>query len=160
MEDMLMSIFLEGAESAEGEPPAPPRPSRPATGWCRSAGFRLANMNGDTPVLRATAAGAGDDSRRSVLFALIADNGTLLEVAERRFRNRTRYVLIHHQIGRTAVLGAYDAVPTDAQLADILSGRDRDGGRMRATIEFQASGDSNVNLLVPMTPPATPERRN
>lgn len=153
MEDTLMAHFLESNGPVGGVRTAEPNAPRPGPVWCRSTGFRLANMSGPTLVLRTITSGTGDDTRRSVLIALIADNGTMLEVVERRLRNQTRYVLIHHQIGRTMILGAYDAVPTDAQLADILSGADQEGGRARATIEYQASGDSNVNLLVPMTPP-------
>jgi hypothetical protein len=160
MEDTIMSVFLESRNGGDDGEATAPRPPRRGADWCRSTGFTLPNMGGATPVLHATNAGTGGDTRRSVLFALIADNGTLLEVAERRFRNRTRYLLIHHQIGRTMVLGAYDSLPTDAQLADILNGRDREGGQARAVIEYQASGDSNINLLVPMTaPPAVPGAR-
>ncbi len=158
MEDAILSHFLESDGTVGSVRTAEPDARQPGPHWCRSPGFRLANMSGPTPVLRATTPGAGDDTRRSVLFALIADNGTMLEVVERRFRNRTRYVLVHHQIGRTMILGAYDAVPTDAQLADILSGRDQAGGRARATIVYQASGDSTINLLVPMDVPAMPAR--
>lgn len=160
MDDAILSIFLEHNESEDGTEPAPPPTPRRGTDWCRSAGFTIPSLGGSTPILRATTSASGDDQRRSVLFALIADNGTLMEVAERRFRNRTRYVLIHHQIGQTMVLGAYDAVPTDAQIEDILTGRDREGGRARATIDYQASGDSSVNMLVPMSVPATPAPAN
>ena len=114
--------------------------------WCPASQFRLANMSGSTPVLRATGAAGGDDSRRSVLVALVADNGTIIEVVERRFRDRTRFVLMYHQIGRSAVLGSYASVPTDAQIQNILSGADREGGRIRAAIDYDASGDSRVTV--------------
>lgn len=114
--------------------------------WCRSGGYSVPGAAGPTPVLRDLTPGAGEDSGRRVLIALVADNGTMFEVRERRFRNRTRYVLIHHQIGRTLVLGAYDGVPTDEQIAAIATGRDPEGGRARAVIDYQASGDSNISV--------------
>ena len=120
--------------------------------WCRSVGYRHPEALGPTPVLRDMSPGVGEDSWRRVLIALVADNGTMFEVAERRFQNRTRFVLIHHQIGRTTVLGAYDSVPTDEQIADIALGRDREGGRARATIVHQASGGSSINVQVAPTP--------
>lgn len=144
MEDAIMGHRL-GAE-VEG---------RTGPLWCPSSHFRLPNMSGPTPVLRATADAGGEDSRRSVLVALIADNGTMIEVVQRRFRGRTRFVLMHHQIGRSVVLGSYDAVPTDEQIANILSGADREGGQARAVIDYQASGDSGVTVIA-APEPATP----
>ena len=44
------------------------------------------------------------------------------------------------------MLGAYDAVPTDAQIAAIATGRDRDGGQARAAIDYRARGDSNITI--------------
>lgn len=114
--------------------------------WCPSSQLQLANMSGPTPVLRATGTTGGGDSRRSVLVALVADNGTTIEVVERHFQGRTRFVLMYHQVGRSSVLSAYASVPTDAQIQDILSGRDREGGRIRAFIDYDASGDSRVTV--------------
>jgi hypothetical protein len=151
MEDAIMAHNLAGVEVSGGqsdEPGAPP--SRPH--WCRSAGYRIPDSLGPTPVLRDQNSQPGDDTRRSVLIALLSDSGTMIEVVERHFRNRTRFVVVHHQIGQTTVLGSYDSVPTDAQIGDIATGADRDGGRARATIVYQASGDSNVNVQVAPAP--------
>lgn len=143
MSDAILSHTpLDSARDGRGDAPA----TAAGPGWCRSGGYSVPGAAGPTPVLRDLSPGAGEDSWRRVLVALVADNGTLFEVRERRLGNRTRYVLIHHQIGRTLVLGAYDAVPTDEQLAAIATGRDRDGGRGRAVIDYQASGDSNISV--------------
>jgi hypothetical protein len=151
VEDAILAHNLAGGDLSGGqsdEPNAPPVRPR----WCRSAGYRIPDSLGPTPVLRDENPRAGDDTRRSVLIALISDSGTMIEVVERRFRDRTRFVVIHHRIGQTMVLGSYDSVPTDAQIGDIATGADRDGGRARATITYQASGDSSVNVQVAPSP--------
>jgi hypothetical protein len=127
-----------------------------ARGWCRSAGYRVANAAGTTPVFRILDPPASDLPRRRVLVALLADNGTMFEVMERRFDNRTSYVLIHHQIGRTLVLGSYDSPPTDEQLRAIDSGEDGDGGRARAVITYHANGDSNIVIQAAPSPAPAP----
>jgi hypothetical protein len=136
------------AHNLAGEGGAPPNRQR----WCRSAGYSIPDALGPTPVLRDENPGTGDDTRRRVLIAIWGDNGTMVEVMERRFRERTRFVVIHHQIGQTTVLGAFDSVPTDAQLQAIATGADREGGRARATIIYQANGDSSVNVQVAPAP--------
>lgn len=123
--------------------------------WCRTEGFRMANTMGPTPVLRDLTPRPEGEMDRRVLVALLADNGTMLEVVERRLHERTRFVLVHHQIGRTMVLGAYDGIPTDAQLAAIMSGEDREGGRARAVIDYEAGGDSRISISTGPPPPRT-----
>jgi len=76
----------------------------------------------------------------------------MMEVAERRFQERSRFVVIHHQIGQTTIMGAFDSVPTDSQLLALATGADRDAGRPRATIVYQANGGSGINLPVARTP--------
>lgn len=126
---------------------------RGATPWCPSSPLRLPNTT--LPVLLSTAEAGDEDSRRSVLIGLVADNGTMIEVVQRRFRDRTRFILMHHQIGRSTVLGSYASAPTNEQLADILSGVDRAGGQARALIDYEASGDSRVTVIA-APEPATP----
>ena len=126
----------------------------PARGWCRSAGYRIPNAAAPTPVLRDLTPARPNTTGRRVLIALLADNGTMLEVVERRSENRTRYVLLHHQIGRTLVLGSYDSAPTDDQIRAIESGEDREGGRARVVIAYQANGDSNIRIQAPGPAPA------
>jgi hypothetical protein len=123
----------------------------PARGWCRSTGYRLPNAAASTPILRDLAP-EGNNGRR-VLLALLSDSGAILEVVERRAETRVRYVLLHHQVGRTLVLGAYDSPPTDGQIRAIETGEDRDGGRARAVITLQANGDSNIGIQASPAPP-------
>lgn len=151
-EDAILAHNLAGEVPTGGqgdEPGAAPNQPR----WCKSAGYSIPNSYGPTPVLRDETAGGGDDSRRSVAVALWGDNGTMVEVVERRSRDRTRFVVLHHQIGQTTILGAFASAPTDAQLRAIATGEDREASRPRASIVNQASGDSSVNLQVA---PATP----
>ena len=83
------------------------------------------------------------------MFVSMNDAGKVLEVVESR---DNRYVLLYHEIGQTAVLGAYESVPGDDQIADILSGSDREAGRFRATVRHRPGGDSDVSLSVPVSP--------
>lgn len=154
-EDAIMghNIADEGANRRRG---AAPGTSLNRQHWCRSGGYSIPQALGPTPVLRDESPRTGDDTRRSVAIAIWGDNGKMVEVVERHFRGRTRFVVVHHQIGETNILGAFDAVPTDAQLRAIALGEDRDGGRSRATINYQASGDSSVNLRMAPSGPAAP----
>ena len=121
--------------------------------WCRSAGYRVPDSIGPTPVLRDLNSGAGDDRRRRVLIALVSDSGIMFEVVSRRFRERTHYVLNYHRIGQSLVLGAYDAIPTDEQIRAIATGADQAGGVARATIDYEASGDSRIGIQTAPAPP-------
>jgi len=140
MEDAIMS-------HATGGPPTVPQR------WCVSSRRRTGNFS--LPILRAVVGPPGEDSRRSVVFAFLTDSGGALEVAERRFRNRLRYALMHHGTGQTRVLGSWDAPPTDSQVEAVIAGTDPAGGRARATIQYQSSGDSGITLHV-VPPPRAP----
>jgi hypothetical protein len=152
-EDAIMAHNLAGGGTDRGlrdEPDASPN----RQGWCRSAGYSIPDAFGATPVLRDESPPAQEGMRRSVLVAIWGDNGVMLEVVEQRSRERSRFVAIHHQIGQTTILGAFDSIPTDAQLRAIATGEDREGSRPRATINYQASGDSSVTVNVAREPAA------
>jgi hypothetical protein len=63
--------------------------------------------------------------------------------------------MLYHQIGSTFVLGGYDAVPSDRQIADLLTNPAGDAGRIRARVIF---GPDKVELHLPSarTEPAGP----
>lgn len=147
MEDAIMAVAVglhddrrAGATERRADPP------RFAPRWCVSS-LRQAGRYA-LPTLRALPSAPTEDSRRSVAVAILNDSSGVVEVVERRFRNRSRYILLHHSTGQTRVLGAYDALPGDAQLNAVLGGTDAAGGQVRATIDYQANGDSNVTLHV------------
>lgn len=148
MEDAIMAVAV-GLH--DNEPSSFPRR------WCVSSLRQVGPYA--LPTLRVLPSAPSEDSRRSVAVAIVNDSGGALEIVERRFRNRSRFVLLFHGIGRTLVLGAYDALPTDAQINAVLGGSDPAGGQARATIGYQASGDSNITLhVMPDEPAAAPRR--
>jgi hypothetical protein len=114
--------------------------------WCVSSLRRVGPYT--LPILRALPAAPAEDSRRSVAVAILNDSSGMVEVVERRFHNRSRFVLLHHSTGQTRVLGSYDGMPSDAQLNAVLDGTDRAGGQARATISYHANGNSNVTLNI------------
>ncbi len=144
-----LSGAVEGDEhTREADGPSLLAP-RFGTAWCLSSRARIGNSS--FPILRSLMPST-PPRQRSVLVLLLTDAGTLLEVVETH--REGRYVLFHHQIGRTQLLAAFDGVPTDSQISDILSGADRVNGRVRATISQNASGDRDVGITAP--PPAAP----
>lgn len=147
MEDAIMAVAIglhedgreDRTERGAGSPPF-------ARAWCVSS-LRQAGPYA-LPILRALPSAPPEDSRRSVAIAILNDSGGAIEVAERHFRNRSRYMMLHHSTGQTRVLGAYDALPSDAQLNAVIAGTDAAGGQARATIDYRANGDSNVTVHV------------
>jgi hypothetical protein len=127
-------------------------PPRIGTKWCR----RLVTVgNSRVPLIRATDAGAGGDSifGKSLLFALYSDAGGALEVM--RVARSGKYLLLNHEIGATNLLGTFDALPSDRQIAEILSGRSP-AGRLRARVELKADGNSEVHIQAPPPAPTSP----
>lgn len=130
-------------------------PPRFGAHWCLSTRARI----GDSvvPILRADPghpAEAAVDGR-SVLAAILSDSGTVIEVVEAL--TPRRFIMLYHQIGAVSLLGAYDSPPSDEQIADIISGADRDGQRIRANIRLRANGNSEMEIPPPDTPAATPQ---
>jgi hypothetical protein len=88
---------------------------------------------------------------RTMLVVILNDNGNALEVVQAR--NLNRYVLLYHEIGQTSLLGGFDGVPSDAQIAAILSGADRDGTRIRVPIRFRPNRGPEMVLPSISAPP-------
>jgi len=143
MEDAIMALAVGLHDNERAD-----NPRR----WCVSSLRRLGPYT--LPTLRLLPSAPTEDSRRSVALAILNDSGGVLEVVERRFRNRSRFLLLYHRTGRTLVLGAYDALPSDAQINAVLDETDPAGGRPRATIDYRASGDANITLHVMPDAPA------
>ena len=130
-------------------------PPRFGSHWCLSTRARI----GDSvvPILRADprrpAATAIDG--RSVVAAILSDAGTMIEVVEAL--TPRRFVMLYHQIGAVSLLGAYDAPPSDEQIADILSGADREGQRIRANVRLRANGNTEMEVPPPEPAAQTPQ---
>lgn len=149
MEYALLYGALDPVGTRPGEKPDKAIASRVGDHWCR---LILDAGAAKVPVLRATDAGGGA-VQNSALFVLYSDAGGTLEVVRAK---PDRYLLIHHAIGSTTILGTYDAVPSPRQLADILVGK-ADGGGVRARIVLKANGNSDIQIQVPSKPAAAPK---
>jgi hypothetical protein len=135
-----------------GEPGARGRDGRPLNilprlgdGWCLSTVARYGEQQ--TPILRATGPapppdGDGNSHARSVALAMISDSGTILEV----LHDGEHYTLVYHRMGECFVLGSYSAVPSDEQLTDMLTGTDREAGRIRARVGLNPEGGSEISI--------------
>ena len=117
--------------------------SRVGARWCAPTRLRIGESA--YPVLRSRRGGPREGLSRTALIVFMTDAGRMLELVEAE----GRYTLLHHNVGRTDILGSYDGPLTDAQLADILSGADRSGGQVQATIELQANGDTRLTVPTP-----------
>jgi len=130
-------------------------PARFGPHWCLSTRARI----GDSvvPILRADPGHPGEAALdgRSVVAAILSDSGTVIEVVQAPTPGR--FVMLYHQIGAVSLLGAYDAPPSDEQIADIVSGADREGQRIRANVRLRADGNSEMELPPPDPPAATPQ---
>jgi hypothetical protein len=147
MEDAIMAAAA-GLPGAGREDRAEHRTyaSRVARRWCISSHRQVGRYS--LPILRAFPSAPTEDSRRSVAVAVLNDSSGMLEVVERRFRNRSRFALLHHSTGQTRLLGSYDGLPSDAQISAVLDETDPAGGRARATVVYRANGDSSVTVHI------------
>lgn len=122
-------------------------PTRVGRHWCPATRLTIGQVS--YPVLRARPGEAGD-GLRTALVVLITDAGRMVELIEME----GRFMLLHHNLGRTDILGSYEGVLSDAQLADLLTGADRSGGQTQASVEFLANGNTNITIRTLEDPPA------
>jgi hypothetical protein len=153
--DTLEDAVFDASNATQAEPRHDPPGHEVTTAfgssWCLSARAHVGNST--VPILRATSL-PSHNPLQSTLIAIVTDSGTVLEVIENRERHH--FIMYYHQIGSTQVLGRYGAVPTDEQIANILSGADHDGGRVRATITYPGDGGSSITINEPLTTPDSP----
>lgn len=119
-------------------------PSRIGANWCQT-NRALPGNEPPLVILRAAADAADGIDGRSRMLVPINDAGRTFELVQWR----DRHILLHHDIGRTDLLGGYEGVPSDDQLVAILTGRDRDGGRIRASITRRSDGGTETEFRVP-----------
>ncbi len=122
--------------------------SRIPASMCVSSRIGQANL----PILRATGDVSGDQSGRTGAVVIISDAGTLIEIA--RSLTTAHYVLLHHEIGSTTVLGSFDAMPSDRQIIALFTERNNPATQARARVNLRANGDTELTL--PEPPAAAP----
>ena len=108
---------------------------------CRS---QLRVGNGSYTLLRGEDGAAISVDGRTMLVVIIQDNGDALEVVHAA--NLHRYVLLYHELGQTSLLCGFDGVPSDAQIAAIISGADREGTRIRVPVRFRPNRGPEMSL--------------
>jgi hypothetical protein len=142
---------MEAKDSETGEPAI--LPSRVPTDLCRA---QLKAKGRQMILLRGVDGEPISIDGRTVRAALLSDSGRIMEVDHDA--KLGGYVLLYHDLGETDVLGTYDAIPSDKQLADIIDGTDRDGGRIRVPVHFHAEKGPEIFLpaIAPAAPAASP----
>lgn len=143
-DSLVAAIDGAGPEAVRSGSAMAPRIGR---AWCRT--YAQAG-DAKVPLLHATGAAAAGDGPRSILLALYSDAGGALEIV----RLEDRHILLHHQIGSTSVLGRFDGVPSDAQIARMLIGQG-ETGKVRATIRLKPNGDTSIELPTAPKGPTT-----
>ena len=125
--------------------------SRVGNEWCRQI---LEAGKSRIALLRSTEAGDGEG--RTVRLAIFSDAGGLLEVVRMGPR---RFVLIWHDIGRTHILGTWNAIPSPRQIGEILFGRAawaNQARQPRVRVVLKADGNTNVTVHTLPEAPAPP----
>jgi hypothetical protein len=123
-------------------------PSRIAPRLCVSI---LSLAKRTAPVLRAEAGAPTGVDGRTRLVVVISDGGDYLELIEHKASGG--YVLIRHEIGASLMLGTYDGIPSDTQLAAVLSGIDDESNRIRARVTFRPKQSTRISVLQSQSPP-------
>jgi hypothetical protein len=125
--------------------------ARFGSGWCVSTRARIGQAS--YPILRARPPlGSGVADGVSLVAVPMNDAGTLLEAI--RTRDHDHVILLYHEIGSSTLLGTYDAVPSDEQIANILSGADEPGTRIRAVIRLRPGQGANIEIPSATSTPA------
>jgi hypothetical protein len=126
-------------------------PSRIPAQLCVSSSPQIAGRT--VPILRGAAGEPLSVDGRTRLLAVIGDAGTTLEVVQAE--NLGRYQVLFHQVGSTMVLGGYDAVPSDRQIAELLENPKGEAARVRVPVTFSPDGQPQMHL--PSLPDGAPQ---
>lgn len=129
-------------------------PGRVGSRWCLSTRARIGEST--MPILRALEPSrSGTIEGDSLVAVPLNDAGTLLEAV--RTRNHDLVILLYHEVGRTTLLGTYDGPPSDEQIANILSGADEPGTRIRAVLTWRPGQGANIEIGgFPSAPASSP----
>jgi hypothetical protein len=138
-DSVVAAIDPSGTPSGADRPAKAPRIG---AGWCTT--YVMAGA-AQVPVLHSTDSATDELGLKSVLFALYSDAGSAIEIVR---TTQTRYLLLHHQIGLTTLLGRFDAIPSDAQMGKILAGTGN-AGSARARISVKPD---TIQVAVPQGP--------
>lgn len=136
----------------DGTPETTVLPSRVPPAFCRSD--RVVVGDAQIPVLRSVDAAPEAVDGRTRLIVILSDSGSMLELVHLPSFNR--YVLLHHDIGGTAILSGWDGVPSDAQIAGWFSGADKEATRTRAIVRHSPGKADSIEIAGAPAAPAMP----
>ena len=136
----------------DGTPETTVLPSRVPPAFCRSDGVVVGDSR--IPVLRSVDAAPEAVDGRTRLIVILSDSGSMLELVH--LPNFKRYVLLHHDIGGTAILSGWDGVPSDAQIAGWFSGADKEATRTRAIVRHSPGKADSIEIAGGPAAPAAP----
>lgn len=144
---MLGTFDAGGNEAADDDGGRKDLPSRIPQDLCVSGAVDAGG--GEVQILRSADGPPAFVDGRTRLLLLLNDAGDALELVH--VPNFKRFVLLHHLIGETRILGSFDGVPSDAQVADML----RNGSpqlRVRAGVRFRPGRGPEINVPALVAP--------
>jgi hypothetical protein len=148
---LLMTVMVDLPDLAEhsDSPRRPPRPaSPPVSVLCISSRLHIGNMT--VPVVRES----GPQGNGGAVYAILDDAGGLFEVSAftSPFADSRSFQLYQRMIGRTEILGNFDRLPTDAQLAEILGDPNHRARHIIAAVSIDVDGHRNVEISADAMP--------
>lgn len=105
------------------------------------------------PILRSPEGASSPLDGRTRLLVMLSDSGDALEIVH--LPNFRRYVLMHHLVGETRLLGSFDGVPSDEQMADLLSGSANPAAVIRVPVKLRPGRGPEIRLPAPPPPVST-----
>lgn len=138
----LLATFDGGGIEAQEKGKRNDLPSRVPPDLCLSS--RIGEGRAQFPILRGPDGPPRSVDGRTRLVAMLTDSGRWLEVVHAT--NVKRYVLLYHEIGRTSLLGGYDGVPSDRQIAELVNNPGGEAGRIRVPVRFRPNQGAEIYL--------------
>lgn len=139
---------IEGRDESDGGRPTI-LPSRVPERMCRT----LITVNdGQVPVLHGEPGERRSVDGRTMLVVTLGDSGTMFELI--KADNLGGYVLLHHEVGRTTVLVRFDGVPSDAQIAEMLTTAEHPATRILVPVDLRPNRGPRMYLPGTPNPPA------
>ena len=147
---LMVAMVNMGSAVSEGDDShAPPRvPSRAADTLCLASRLHIGNQT--APLIHQSDA----QGNRVAVYAILDDAGGLFEVSafNSPLGNAHAFQLYHRAIGRTEILGNFDRLPSDAQLAEIVADPNHRARRLIAAATTDVDGHTNVEISADAIP--------
>jgi hypothetical protein len=141
MPDLVAALLDGGGNAATDERgKASVLPSRIPERLCQPEVLTIGDSR--IALLRAPARAKGAVDGSASLIAILSDGGGFLEILE--MPKQKAHVVFHHEVGKTTMLGRFDAAPSSAQVASLLQGHD--SSRVRAEIRRRPGEGDEIEI--------------